>query len=292
VQTGKGDGSMKSLKAMFVGMLAITVISGCTARSLSVLQADFNATVKAKQNCKSEDENVARDPSCMVDPKTIFADIAVQAKKSLNDYNGGQSVKIALHRLHAYALWQSGASEKVVVSAAQNGLKECRGDNFTKAPRDCALLATVGIFKVIQEAAARVTPRKNEIMKADANEKEILCSEHVAGWRKEASNYWSNAYVPLVKKIKEIAEKEGVPKSVLTYLEDQRKAARKPIIDLKTIGNNCVPDWADRNLIAKCPCDPGRRNEHPEACYQVYGQGNLKFSFYHEILCIKEALRK
>jgi len=279
---------MKTLKAILVCALVITVFSGCAARSLSVLQTEFNAAVKAKKACASQAENVKPgETPCSVDFDTLFADIAAQTEESLHDYKGGEKVKIGLHRLHAYALWQSGAAEQAIVDAARKGLAECAGDKFKKVPRDCALLTTIGSFKAIEAAGARIAAIKQEL--ASAGDKEALCAKHASAWRDEVVAIWRNYYRPLAKDMKEIAAKESVSEGVLVYLQNQQDITFDQVLDLKNIARECVSARADLKRITQCPCtSENRTSGHREICAEVYDKAKPGFAFYHEAFCVSE----
>ena len=284
---------MKILKVILVCALAATLFSGCAARSLSVLQAEFDAAVKAENDCKSQAENVKPDATpCSVDFHTLFADIAAQTEKSLRDYKGGEKVKIGLHRLHAYALWKSGAAEQSIVEAARKGLAECAGDKFKKVPRDCALLTTIGSFKAIEAAGARIETIRHELVSAKPEDRGTLCEEHAAAWRNEVVDIWNNYYLPLAMDMKEIAKKNA-SKSVLEYMKDQQSITFDQILELKNVARKCVSETPDLKRITKCPCSAeNRTSEHREICTEVYDEAKPGFAFYHEAFCVSEDVFK
>jgi hypothetical protein len=275
-----------TVKSCFVYATAIFVLSGCTARSLSNLQTQFNATVKTEKECKNQ--TAATDPSaspCSADFDAIFADIADQAEKSLKEYDSNDGIKIALHRLHAYALWQSGASEQVVASSARQGWEKCAGNGFQKAPRDCALLTLVGSFKAI-EGAGRKVAKVEEALKPRGRREEI-CKNHAAEWDSLTSGLMRNNYLPLADDVKRLARRGGATKSSLTYLQQQLSLIADQALKLSVAGEQCVPDPANSELVRDCPCRIDNRGpEDVETCAKV--AENEVFAFYHNSFCASQ----
>jgi hypothetical protein len=188
---GKRGRQLKIWKTVFIGVLAIIVFSGCTVRSLSVLQTEFNATVRVKATCEKEPSKTeqSRTEDCLQDFDAIFSDIANQSEKALNQYTGEQGVKIALHRLYTYALWQSGASEQKVVVAAKKGQEACAAGKPETAPRDCVLLDVVGRFKAIETRAAKVSLEKRQLFKLEKAAAVEKCKNTAKQWQKELDGY-------------------------------------------------------------------------------------------------------
>ncbi len=279
---------MKWATIISISALVVALFSGCTARSLSVLQVEFNAAVETRAKCQSK---VAYEPSaespCSFDYRTIFADIAVQSEKSLKDYKGGPAVKIGLHRLHAYSLWQSGASEKAVAQAARKGLTECAGDKYARAPRDCVLLATIGSLKGVEATGAEIG-KIHENFK-NATDKHAECTQNAVNWQNTAADYWQNVYLPLAKDMNSYAARAETPASVLRYLQKQHEAAFDQLNKLKDIGRQCVPDDAVVKQLIACPCNPGlRTNEDQAACKKVFDAKNPSYAFYYETFCMSQ----
>jgi hypothetical protein len=279
---------MKLTTTISLSALAVALLLGCTTRSLSVLQAEFNAAVEARANCPPDVVYVPKEASkCAVDYQTIFADIAAQTEKALTDFKGGTSVKIGLHRLHAYALWQSGATEKTIAQAARKGLTECAGDNYAKAPRDCALLATIGNLKGIEAVGAGIGEIYERFVNAADKKKE--CTQNAEGWRNAASDYWQNYYLPLAMDMNTFAARTETPGSVLQYLQDQHAASFDQLNKLKNIGRQCVSDDTVVKQLITCPCNPTlRTNEDQEACRMVFDADNPTYAFYYEAFCMSE----
>lgn len=283
---------MKRAITISISAVVLALFTGCTARSLSVLQTEFNAAVETRARCQSE---VIYEPAaasnCSVDYQTIFNDIAAQAEKSLNDYKGGPAVKIGLYRLHAYSLWQSGATEKTVAQAARKGLNACAGDSYARAPRDCALLATIGSLKGVESVGAEIGGMHEKF--ANATDKSTICSQNAEGWRTTASDYWQNYYLPLATDMNTFAAKAEPPISVLQYLKKQHEAAFDQLNKLKNIARQCViDDTVARQLIA-CPCNPAlRTSQDIEACNKVFDGANPEYAFYHETFCMTENVFK
>jgi hypothetical protein len=283
---------MKIVKVVTVLVLSVAIFSGCTARSLSVLQAEFNATVETRKNCQSGTEYEPKKGSlCSVDFQTIFADIAAQSAKSLKDYKGSPSVKISLHRLYAYSLWQSGASEKDDAQAARKGLEECKVESYTKAPRDCALLATIGWLKGIEAAGTGIEEIEQKYWAAE--NKTTVCTQNAIVWRKEVSDFWRNYFLPLADDMKMVARKEQTPPSALQYLQKQQEKAFDQLEKLKLVGRNCVPDETVVNQLVACPCNPNERSDDDrEACDKVFDEENPSYAFYYEAFCSNEDVFK
>lgn len=283
---------MKIVTTMSMLALSVVIFSGCTARSLSVLQTEFNAAVETRAKCESRTEYEPKKGSpCSVDFQTIFADIAVQSEKSLKNYKGGPSVKISLHRLHAYSLWQSGATEKDVAQAARKGMEECTEDNYKRAPRDCALLATIGGLKAIEAAGAGIEEINQKY--AAGKNKTTVCMENAIVWRKEVSDFWRNYYLPLAEDMKTLAVRVETPDSVLQYLQSQHKKASGLLNKLKTIGRKCVPDETVVKQLIACPCNPKERKvENRAACDKVVDDENPSYAFYYEAFCVSEDVFK
>ena len=268
--------------------VAAALLSGCAARSLSVLQSEFNAAVDARNRCQSQ---VAYEPdpdsTCTVDYRTVFADIAAQAQASLRAYKGGPGVTIGLHRLHAYALWQSGASEKTVAQAARQGLAECAGDNYARAPRDCALLATIGGLKGVEAAGTAIDAIHAGF--TTATDKTAACKEAAVEWRTAAADYWHTYYLPLATDMKIFADRAETPAGVLQYLQAQHRLAFDQLLRLKTIGRQCIADDRLARQLIACPCNPDlRTNADQDACNTVFDPDFPEYAFFFDTFCMSE----
>jgi hypothetical protein len=281
---------MKWATTISIAVLVTALLSGCAARSLSVLQAEFNAAVETRAAC---DTKVVYEPTaasnCSVDYRTIFADIATQAEKSLQKYRGGTAVKIGLHRLHAYSLWQSGATEKTIAQAARKGLTVCAGENYAKAPRDCALLATIGGLKGVEAIGTDIEEIYEKLVNTE--DKTAACTRDVEGWREIAADYWHNYYLPLAKDMNICAARAETPDGVLQYLKKQQRAAYEQLQKLKNMGRQCVTDDAVAQVLIACPCNPElRTNEDQEACRNVFDADNPAHAFYFDTFCMHKSI--
>jgi len=273
-----------------IAALLAVMLSGCSARSLSVLQAEFNATVESRAAC---DAKVVYEPTaasnCNADYQTIFADIAAQAEKSLKEYHAGPAINIGLYRLQAYSLWQSGATEKIIAQAARKGLMACTGDNYAKAPRDCALLATIGGLKGVEAIGADIEKIHEKLV--DTEDKTAACKTDAAGWRDITADYWQNYYLPLAKDMIAFADRAETPDSVLQYLKKQHQAAFAQLQKLKNMGRQCVSDDAVAQALIACPCDPKlRTNEDQEVCRNVFDTDNPGYAFYFDTFCLHQSI--
>lgn len=283
---------MKWSKTVCIVALVAALLSGCAARSLSILQAEFNATVESRAACKAKVNyepiyNPKVASNCNVDYQTIFADIAAQAEKSIEEYDGDTAIKIGLHRLYAYSLWQSGATEKTIAQSARKGMTLCAGENYAKAPRDCALLATIGWLKGVEAIGTYIGKIHKKL--TNAEDKTAVCNMDAESWRDTAADYWQNYYLPLAKDMNTFATRAETPKSVLQYLEKQHQAAYDPLKILKNMGRQCVSDDAVAQALIACPCNSElRTNEDQETCRKVFDADNPAYAFYFDTFCMNK----
>jgi len=273
-------------------ILAMWLISGCNARSLSTLQADFNDTVSAEQECPAGSDGNAISVDnfpCLPDYDVVFADIATQTKDVLSDYKGSAQIEIALHRLHAYALWQSGATEQEVVVAARQGIDKCASVEASSTPRDCALLMTVGNFVVAENIGRQIADIESKLKPAQTRPQ--VCNDNAIEWNATVTFMMRDAYLPMVDDAVRVASNASTPTSVLQYLDAQLLQTSDQLIRLRNTSRQCAADSDAQQTLRDCPCYiDGRTAAEQASCQQVTGDSVLQFS--HGAKCIaKDALQ-
>lgn len=275
-------------RALVLAAVAALVLLGCEARSLSTLQTEFSATVANERQCKGS-SNIDPTGNCTVDFDQIYADIAAQAEASANEYDADGGIKIGLWRLHAFALWQSvgDENEKAVVDAARKGLDACAEATQDAAPRDCALLTTVGTFVANESLDRRVT-EVGLALEPSANRKEV-CAERAATWLSLARRLESDTYLPLADHVRRAARNGSVPASAVEYLRDQLEKTEELASKLGFAGRQCVRNTDDADTVRNCPCEVEGRGT-VESCAKV--AGNEVLGFYHEAFCASQDVFK
>lgn len=286
---------MKKVIFITISVLLVLNLSGCTVRTLSSLQTDFNEAVRTEQKCRSIENGQTQDPACMVDTNAIFSDIATQARAALDKYDGEPMVEIALYRLYSYALWQSGATEKVYVPVANDGYDKCKNGHFNRAPRDCALLMALRRFAVIEKYAEEIEKLDNKLQtyKNDEQAQKMVCQENVSIAKEMMTEYRKNAFWPLVDDIEKIVTgtKRGeIPREVLAYLDHQRKLAQVPIGQIRDLMSPCSPNLQDVTEIGKCPCDAESQTQ--DVCKAAFNEDKPENGLFHQGLCFSTDFSK
>lgn len=258
-------------------LLTLFFITGCLSltatRSLSSLQTDFGSIVRTQDEC----ENAGTlTETCFSDFETMHADIESQAVEAINEVKDSadeadQQIAVALYRLAAFASLKANTNHADDYGDA--GSMICEALAGKAPPRDCALLAVIGQYELVEAFSANV-----DCLLADDCETDKTADTLASGY--------CNIYNKLDSKTASAKQQPLLPKKVSIYLDHRLKQSKKPMHKL-AFELTPTPSSAEPRKPCECVTMSSTDAEFAESC------GNLEASSRmatFKAMCISKSL--
>jgi hypothetical protein len=225
-------------------LFTLFFITGCPSltatRSLSSLQTDFGAIVRTQDQC---DKASTLTETCFSDFEAMHADIEIQTIEAINEVkdsvdDSDLQISVALYRLAAFASLKANTNQAAKHGDEGSMVCETLAGKGKAPPRDCALLAVIGQYELVEAFSANV-----DCLLADDCETSKTADALASGY--------CNIYNKLDSKTESAKQQPLLPIKVSNYLDQRLKQSRKP---MQNFASKLTPKPVSAEPEKPCDC--------------------------------------